>query len=713
MNDIIFDEFLKRNIPEFANDFIFEITKNKSQYFEVSAKNNKIHIKADNRINAIHGFYCYLKKYCGVQLSWCGNREIKINSLTFFEGKYTKQTEQKYRVYLNYCTLSYSMSWWDFSRWEKEIDFMAMNGINMTLGVIGSEAVLYETLQQFGYSKEEALSCISSSTFYAWQLMTNIIGYRPPLNERYVYERLELGKKILARFNELGIIPIQQGFSGHLPASFKHKHPECKAFIQNRWCNFDETVQLDTLDPMFKKFGTAYLNKLKELMGTYGYYACDPFHENAPPKKGKKYLNDTGSAIIEMYKQFDKNAIWVIQGWTLNYETIKNVKTDDLIILDLNSTRTPSNSKFKPYKTVAGMLHDFGGKNAMQGKLKRHCENAYKKLKDLGINVVGSGMFSEGIEQNPVVYELQFMLLCEKDNINLDSFIRDYITRRYSKFDNRLYKAWQLLLKTCYKSEGYEENEVGSALASRPTLLPKKAGPCCNTLSYYEFNIFEDALKLFFETRDDFKDNDGYQYDLCDITRQVLSNRFLVQQKEFAAAYKNKNYNLCSKTAAKQKKLLYDIDELLSYRSEFSLDNRMISASELGKTKEEKDYFIENLKLLITKWGDNENTDASLHDYSWREWNGLISGYYLQRWDFFYVTALDKLKNKKRFNPKNIHSYKYKKHRRKSKYDKQLDSIEESYFIGHENPTAVKDKNVIFKVSELIGEYLNQENDNE
>ncbi len=94
INDIIFDEFLKRNIPEFANDFIFEITKDKSQYFEVSAKNNKIHIKADNRINAIHGFYCYLKKYCGVQLSWCGNRKIKINSLTFLkENTQSKQNK--------------------------------------------------------------------------------------------------------------------------------------------------------------------------------------------------------------------------------------------------------------------------------------------------------------------------------------------------------------------------------------------------------------------------------------------------------------------------------------------------------------------------------------------------------------------------------------------------------------------------------------------
>ncbi len=106
-----------------------------------------------------------------------------------FDGEYKKYVEQKYRVYMNYCTLDYSMCWWDFKRWEKEIDFMAMNGINMPLAVIGSEAVLYETLLEFGFSKSEALSEISEPAFWAWHLMTNIMGYMPPKDEKYVYEK--------------------------------------------------------------------------------------------------------------------------------------------------------------------------------------------------------------------------------------------------------------------------------------------------------------------------------------------------------------------------------------------------------------------------------------------------------------------------------------------------------------------------------------------
>ena len=35
-----------------------------------------------------------------------------------FDGEFSKVIEQKYRVYMNYCTLDYSMCRWDFARWE-------------------------------------------------------------------------------------------------------------------------------------------------------------------------------------------------------------------------------------------------------------------------------------------------------------------------------------------------------------------------------------------------------------------------------------------------------------------------------------------------------------------------------------------------------------------------------------------------------------------
>ena len=47
----------------------------------------------------------------------------------------------RFRYYQNVCTVSYSFVWWDWPRWEQEIDWMAMNGINLPLAFNGAEAI--------------------------------------------------------------------------------------------------------------------------------------------------------------------------------------------------------------------------------------------------------------------------------------------------------------------------------------------------------------------------------------------------------------------------------------------------------------------------------------------------------------------------------------------------------------------------------------------
>ena len=48
---------------------------------------------------------------------------------------------QRFRYYQNVCTVSYSFVWWDWERWEREIDWMAMNGINLPLAFNGQEEI--------------------------------------------------------------------------------------------------------------------------------------------------------------------------------------------------------------------------------------------------------------------------------------------------------------------------------------------------------------------------------------------------------------------------------------------------------------------------------------------------------------------------------------------------------------------------------------------
>ena len=323
--DKIVAGFLERNLCDFKNNIDVDIVGGAQDCYTISANKGRVFVRANNYISAFTGVYDYLKKYCGVQLSWCGNRKIRIKELAMFDGTLSRTIEQKFRVYMNYCTLDYSMCWWDFERWEQEIDFMAMNGINMPLAVIGTEAVWFELLLDYGFTEREALDWVSGPAFWAWQLMTNIEGYLPPPDKAYVYHRLELGRKILERCAEFGVQPIQQGFSGHVPMRFKTKLPNVRILEQRGWCRFPETAQLDPTDPFFLEFGSAYLNKLEKLMGNYHYFACDPFHEGTPPKLWFWYLRSVGKTINKMYENFDRESVWVMQTWSMRKHIVKAV----------------------------------------------------------------------------------------------------------------------------------------------------------------------------------------------------------------------------------------------------------------------------------------------------------------------------------------------------------------------------------------------------
>lgn len=694
--------FLNRNLPNFVDKIKISLTGDKQDNYVVCAKDEKVYITANNYISAFSGFYDYLKKYCRVQLSWCGNREIKLDKLVMFDGELKKNIVQKYRVYLNYCTFDYSMCWWDFDKWEKEIDFMAMNGINMPLCIVGSEAVWYETLLDFGFSKEEALSTVSGPAFWAWHLMTNIDSYMPPKDESYITERLELGRKILNRYLEFGMQPIQQGFSGHVPMKLKEKYPNSNILAKKGWCYFPKTAQIDPLDPLFYDFGMKYLENLDKLFGNYHFIACDPFHEGTPPKQSRCYLKEVGKSINKLYEDFDKKSVWVMQGWTPRKHIIRAVPKGRLLILDLNSERTPKLKNFWGYFVVAGMLHNFGGKNAMQGQIRHHCDNAFKHLKDRGANVIGSGMFMEGIEQNPVVYDLQFHMLTESGKIDFSDWLDDYIERRYGKYSDVLRKAWDLMIETCYSDGGYRENEVGSTLAARPQPMPVMCGPCCYSKVWYDTKKLEKALSLFISVREEFKDSDGYQYDLCDLTRQVLSNRFHDRQNDFALNYKNKNLSEVKEIAKEQLDLMLDLDELLSHRSEMCLSRWICDSHNLAQNDDEKRYFDMNARTLITQWGDIDGDTSALYDYSWREWSGLIKEYYYVRWEMFYDEAISHMENGTKFDFTTGDNYEERKRYRKTDFGKKLNEFELSWCKTYSECEYPVDSDVVPSVLNIV-----------
>lgn len=74
----------------------------------------------------------------------------------------------RFRYYQNVCTVGYSSAWWQWEQWEKNIDWMALNGINLALAFTAQEAIWQRLYQELNLTKEEIDEHLGGPAFLPW-----------------------------------------------------------------------------------------------------------------------------------------------------------------------------------------------------------------------------------------------------------------------------------------------------------------------------------------------------------------------------------------------------------------------------------------------------------------------------------------------------------------------------------------------------------------
>jgi len=186
-------------------------------------------------------------------------------------------------------------------------------------------------------------------------------------------------------------------------------------------------------------------------------------------------------------------------------------------------------------------------------------------------------------------------------------------------------------------------------------------------LDYNPKKLFN-AWELLINAADSLKQSDGYQYDLVDVTRQVLANYASPLQQKIASAYKNKDQENFKKYSSEFLQLMDDMDALLSTRRDFLLGKWINEARANGVTEGEKNLYEFNARDIITLWGDKE---SELREYSNRQWAGLIKGFYKPRWELFFTQMNKAMDTGTDFDAAN--------------FDKQVKDWEWNWVNSHDN----------------------------
>lgn len=620
--------------------------------FELDEHRGKVVLRGDNGLSVAAALNYYLRNYCHRLVTW-GSPSLQLPAvLPVVTGKVRKTTPYTYRYYLNYCTFNYSMAWWDWTRWQREIDWMALNGINMPLALTGEEAIWSKVYKDMGFTGPELDRFFCGPAYFSWFWMGNIDAWGGPLPQHWMDTHMALQQKILEAERSMGMTPVLPAFTGHVPPTFSQRFPGAKIKRTNWGAGFEDVYILDPADPLFETIGKKFIEAQTTAYGTDHLYSADSFNENVPPTNDSAYLSAMSKAVYASMAGADPAAVWVMQGWMFHYNAsfwgptqiqalLRAVPDDHMILLDLYSESHPVWNRTDAYYDkpwIWNMLHNFGGNISLWGRMDAVAKGPSAALKDPASGKMeGIGLTMEGIEQNPALYQLMLDNVWSDSALDLDAWLPAYTLQRYGVYDTRAVRAWQILERTVYQG-GLGEGGPESIIVARPT-TDVWADRVRTKLDYEPRDLVK-AWALFIQAADSLGDNDAFRYDLVDVTRQVLANYATPLQQKWVLAYLQHDVAAYDRYTAAYLALMDDMDALLATRREFLLGRWIGDARRSAADTAEANRYERNARDIITLWGDKE---SGLHEYSCRQWAGLVRDFYKPRWAMYFTVLRDQI----------------------------------------------------------------------
>jgi len=662
-------EVLNRTIgKEYTNRFELQLEQDTSipDWFSLQKKENKVLVTGNSQVALVRGVYDYIKNECDGIYSWSGANISIPNELPNVNRKV--ESPYQFRYYFNVVTHGYTTAYWDWKRWENEIDWMSLHGINMPLIGGAHEAILDRVFQKLGLTNEERNQYFSGPAHFPWNRMGNLNGWDGPLPDSYFEKQVSLTHQMLNRFEDLGMTPIIHAFAGFVPEGIKRVYPNAEV----RKLGWGGGLPLENngfiLSPnsdLFIEIGTMYIEEWEKEFGKAEYYLADSFNEmDAPLSENHEEalieLEEYGASVYQSIKAANPDATWVMQGWTFPYHKDENgelfwtperlgalvskIPDDKLLILDManeyNHVFWKIDPSWKMYdgffgkKWIYSFIPNMGGKVPLNGKLDVYASIPYDALNyENKKNLVGFGFAPEGIENNEIIYELLSDVAWTKERIDIDSWIKDYSIQRYGAFPGAMKKAFELLNESVFGS--FTDHPM-HRYQFRPYKNPEGVE---DHATVHRSEKFGEAVGAFLSCSDQLKESRLYTFDAIEMVVQYFGLIADQQLIKFLDDIEKDPSASLDETID----LLLVMDKLLASHPNHNLQRWVDFSRTWGDNIEEKNYYESNAKRLLTTWGGDP-----VNDYSGRVWSGLIRDYYVPRWQNYHNNSSDQRKSNMR-----------------------------------------------------------------
>ncbi|MFE3906420.1 alpha-N-acetylglucosaminidase [Streptomyces sp. NPDC059153] len=639
---------LRRLLPRHAGQFdLVPVNRAASgDYFTVSGTTGHVRVQGTSPAVLLSGINWYLKYTAEVDIGWPGDSTSKLpKRLPAPAGTVRQDASVPHRFALNDTDDGYSGAYRNWASYEKQIDVLALHGVNEVFVQMGADAVYDDTFQEFGYTKKELTSWIPGPAHQPWWLMQNMSRFGGPVTEKLLDQRAALGRRITDRLRRLGMTPVLPGYYGTVPPGFTDRNPTGPVVPQGGWVGFERPDWLDPRSEMFPKVAEAFYRHQRKLFGDSAMYKMDLLHEGGRP--GDVPIGDAAKAVMKALQTAHPGATWVLLGWQNNPSTqlIDAVDKSKLFIVDgladrYNGLDREAAWHGAPY--AFGTIPNFGGHTTIGANTTVWTTRFNEWRTKPNSALQGIAYLPEGTGGNPVAYELFTELAWRTAPLDHPAWFADYAERRYGGADPHAAKAWELLRTGPYSTpSGTWSESQDSLFTARPGLTVGTAASWSPSSMRYDATTVRQALTELLQVAPDLRKSDAYRFDLVDVARQALANRSRTLLPQIKSAYEGKDLALYRQRTTEWKQDLALLDRLLATDRRFMLGPWLKDAKSWGSTDAERAAAEFDARSVLTTWGHRSGSESGgLRDYANREWSGLVSDFYAKRW-MLYFDSLD------------------------------------------------------------------------